>query len=177
MTGSQSPSRRQPDEEQIEADAEFVEFVRSVALDLLGFFRRRVVSAEGAADCVGDVLLTVWLRRADLPPVAEERRAWAFGIAHNVLRNYARAQVRNIALTHRLAAALLTAPPPQALPEADQVLEALSQLKPTDRDLVLLVAWEGFRLDEAAKILGIRSNTARARYSRARIRLAAALRS
>lgn len=174
MTDSQSVSRETREKQQPDS-ADFAEFVRSVASDLLGFFRRRVVSAEGAADCVGEVLLTVWRKRADLPPVTDERRAWVFGIAHHVLRNYSRSQVRSIALTHRLAAALLTEPAPHALPEGDQVLDALSQLKPADRELVLLVAWEGFRVDQAAAILGIRADAARARYSRARTRLATAL--
>jgi len=51
------------------------------------------------------------------------------------------------------------------------VLEGLSHLRPLDRELILLVAWEGFSLGEAATILKISPTATRARYSRARARL------
>jgi RNA polymerase sigma-70 factor (ECF subfamily) len=52
---------------------------------------------------------------------------------------------------------------------------ALQALTSTDRELVLLVAWEGLTIAEAAAALRLRPATARSRLHRARIRAQAAL--
>jgi len=150
---------------------DFAQFVRSVAPDLLSYFRRRVVPADGAADCVAEVLLTLWRKYQDLPQTHSERRALSFGIAHNVLRNHTRSQWRGFALTERLGAQLASLPSEDINSRSGEVLEGLSHLRPLDRELILLVAWEGFSLGEAATILKISPTATRARYSRARARL------
>jgi RNA polymerase sigma-70 factor (ECF subfamily) len=52
---------------------------------------------------------------------------------------------------------------------------ALARLSATDRELLLLVAWEGLSPGEAAAVLGIKPATARVRLLRARRRLTQAL--
>jgi RNA polymerase sigma-70 factor (ECF subfamily) len=150
---------------------DFSDFIRDAAPELLNYFRRRVVPADSAADCLGEVLLTLWRKRDEFPAESEQR-PWAFGIAHNVLRNHLRSQRRGFALSQRLGAVLLSMTDQEMTRQSANVLEALAELKPEDRELVLLVAWEGFNLNQAASILGIQPATARARYSRNRARLA-----
>ncbi|MDA0185825.1 ECF-type sigma factor, partial [Solirubrobacter phytolaccae] len=71
--------------------------------------------------------------------------------------------------------------PPAAPDLADAVglradlVRALGELTDRDRELVLLVAWEGLTLSEAAAALGCRRGTAAVRLHRARRRLHAAL--
>ena len=48
---------------------------------------------------------------------------------------------------------------------------ALNQLKPSEREIVRLVHWDGFTLSEAAQHLRLRLSTTRSRYYRARDRL------
>ena len=57
-----------------------------------------------------------------------------------------------------------------------ELARALAALDARDRELVLLVAWEGLSLAEAAAALGCRSGTAAVRLHRARRRLHTALR-
>ncbi|MFB2556766.1 RNA polymerase sigma factor [Herbiconiux liangxiaofengii] len=151
----------------------FDPFVRQIAPRLLNFFARRVSQLDDAGDCLGETLLVLWRRRKDLPSHEDERAAWAFGVAHGVLLNHRRTALRRMSLTARLREELViwSATTEQINPAAEQLRSALSAIRPGDRDLVLLVAWEGFSLQEAASILGIRPAAARARYSRARARL------
>jgi len=67
-----------------------------------------------------------------------------------------------------------------AMPIADraataEVMSALIQLKPVDRDLILLIAWDELTPSEAGQVLGLRPVTARSRLHRARQRLSALL--
>ncbi len=52
---------------------------------------------------------------------------------------------------------------------------ALSSLSERDRELLLLMAWEGLEPQQAAEVLGVRPNTLAVRFHRARRRLSAAL--
>ncbi|MCS5717758.1 ECF-type sigma factor [Herbiconiux sp. CPCC 205763] len=56
------------------------------------------------------------------------------------------------------------------------VRASVQALPDGQRELVMLIHWEGFTLPEAARIVGIRESTARGRYQRARITLHAHLR-
>jgi len=56
-----------------------------------------------------------------------------------------------------------------------EVMAALAQLKPVDRDLILLVAWDELTPSEAGQVLGLRAVTARSRLHRARQRMSALL--
>ena len=52
---------------------------------------------------------------------------------------------------------------------------ALAGLSERDRELLMLMAWEGLELRQAAEVLGVRPNTLAVRFHRARRRLSAAL--
>ena len=110
-----------------------------------------------------------------MPISLNERRAWAFGIAHRVLANHFRSNARRTALTEKLRGELEARSVSHGAPVPTDLIDALGSLRPADRELILLVAWNGFAVAEAAVILGIRADAARARYSRARKKLRAAL--
>ena len=173
MTNGPQVEKSQPQSAPI---LDFEHFVRSVSADLLGYFTRRIHPPDEAGDCLGDVLLTLWRRIDDLPPQQEEPRAWAFGIANKVLSNHIRSSTRRIALTERLRQELRSRPgPPIDRFVSEGLIEMLKKLQLRDRELILLVAWEGFTVAEAASIIRIRPDAARARYSRLRAKLRRAL--
>lgn len=150
------------------------EFIRSVADELLAYFVRRVTPNEDAADCLSETLLVLWRRRDTLPLLEDERRAWSYGIAHNVLAAHRRSGMRRLALTSRLRDELRVWPiAPQS--NDDAAITALASLSARDQELVTLVVWEGLSIAEAGRVLGIRPEAARARYSRARGKLRAYL--
>ncbi|TFC63078.1 RNA polymerase sigma factor [Cryobacterium sp. TMB1-7] len=151
------------------------EFIRSIADEVLAYFARRVTPHEDAADCLSETLLVLWRRRDTLPQVDAERRAWSFGVAHNVLAAHRRSGARRLALTGRLRDELSVWP---IAPESsdDAAITALASLSARDQELVTLVVWEGLSIAEAGIIIGIRPEAARARYSRARRSLRTRLR-
>lgn len=149
----------------------FESAVEPLMPDLLRYFARRVSPREDAADCLSETLLVLWRRRSRLPQAAEERRAWAFGIARKVLANYQRSGIRRSVAYGYVVRAQLAAPPPTPSPAAEAALAALDLLNETDRELIRLVVWDGFGVGEAGRVLGLKEGTARSRYSRARARL------
>ncbi|HEY6890841.1 MAG TPA: sigma-70 family RNA polymerase sigma factor [Solirubrobacter sp.] len=138
-----------------------------------GYAMRRC-DPETADDVVADVFLVAWRRRAELP---EEALPWLLGIARRVLANHARGQSRRVRLQDRLAAqpAASGAPTPAEDKASARLNAALARLSERDRELLLLMAWEGLELRQAAEVLGVRPNTLAVRFHRARRRLSAAL--
>lgn len=146
--------------------------LRELMPELLRYFGRRVPSAEEAADCLGETMIVLWRRREAVPLEREPARRYAYGVAANVLRESQRGRARQFALAERLVAEYDITRDGVVEADADSDLtRALSSLRPLDRELVLLVAWEGFGVGEAGAVLGLSDQASRARYSRARARL------
>lgn len=143
---------------------------RELLPDILAYCVRRVPNREDAADAAAEVLLVLWRRRGHLPGTHDEARRWAFGIARKTLQNARRGSRRRAALADAIAAQL---PQPASAPTSIDLdlRRALDELRARDRELVLLVAWEGFSVADAGRALGLKPDAARARYSRARIML------
>jgi len=146
--------------------------LRELMPELLRYFGRRVPSAEDAADCLSETMTVLWRRRAAVPLEREPARRYTYGVAANVLRESHRGRARQFALTERLVADYDITRDGVVEGDTDSDLaRALSALRQLDRELVLLVAWEGFGVGEAGAILGLSDQASRARYSRARARL------
>jgi RNA polymerase sigma-70 factor (ECF subfamily) len=145
---------------------------RFVALmpDLFRYFYRRLPGREDAADAAAETLLILWRKHHLLPDDAEDARRYAFGVANRVLLNSRRGARRREALRVHIESSIRTVVSDDSFPDVD-LRNALNELRPLDRELVLLVAWEGFGVAGAGRILGLRPDAARARYSRARARL------
>jgi RNA polymerase sigma factor (sigma-70 family) len=154
---------------------------RSSGTAVLGYALRRSTSRDDALDVVAETFAIAWRRRADLPEDPQEVRPWLFGIARRCLANAARSGRRADRLGARLAEtfAETAVPDPSALhdrrAESRQVLEALGQLSPDDRELVSLIAWEGLTPAQVAAVLGVSPGAVRVRLHRARTRLRALL--
>jgi RNA polymerase sigma-70 factor (ECF subfamily) len=134
---------------------------------VLAYALRRA-TPDDARDVVADTFLIAWRRLDEVP--RDHSRAWLYGVARRVLANQRRAVRRQTSLVHRLPS-LVTGPPAGD----GLILEALAALGDGDRELLLLVAWEGLSITDAALVLGCRTATARMRLHRARRRLAAQL--
>ncbi len=141
--------------------------------DLLRFVERRVLPGDGE-DVVATVFLTAWRRFDDIPADA---RPWLFGVARKAMANRTRGLLRRRALEVRLLAE-----PPDGQPDdttgvvARVDLEsAWRSLRPADREVLALVAFDGLTAEQAATVLGCRRSTFAMRLGRARQRLQAAL--
>lgn len=162
-TGGRSPSS-------------FEQILRALMPDLLAYFGRRVSSAEDAADCLSDTLVVVWQKRSTVAATEEDVRRFAFGVASRVLLAERRGKRRGVDLVRRIAAHYAPSDYVSEPLDADpELARALATLTARDRELVLLVAWEGFGVGEAGEMVGLQPDAARARYSRARAKLRATL--
>ena len=146
--------------------------LRALMPDLLGYFVRRLTDSEDAADALSETLVVLWRKQRSLP-AGEDLRRYAFGVARKVLQTAQRGRLRRREISDALHLELVDA---VVTPPDDVDLQrALAAIPAQDRELVLLVAWEGFGVAEAGAVLGLRADAARARYSRARARLRALL--
>lgn len=141
-----------------------------------------------ADDIVAEVFVVCWRRFDEIPP---DPLPWLLGVARRVLSTQRRGERRRMALRDRLAhtppgaIADMTADPETTSTDigdgapasvADAALAgALAQLSDADRELLLLIAWDGLTPGQAATVLGVKPATARVRLLRARRRLAVAL--
>jgi RNA polymerase sigma-70 factor (ECF subfamily) len=147
---------------------------RDHAGDLLAYFERRVEIREDAADLLGETMLQAW-RRVDAFPTGEvsHQRMWLYRIAANVLANHRRSSRRRVALSDRLRGHLHASRSEEVGDAADgaAVRDAVLRLPVGQRDLVMLVHWDGLTLAEAAELLALNASTARSRYAAARAAL------
>jgi RNA polymerase sigma-70 factor (ECF subfamily) len=156
----------------VETQAQFERLYRAYA-DRVHAYALRRTTPSAADDVVAEVFLVVWRR---LHRVPEEPLPWLLGVARRVLANRRRTESRAAALQERLADGRATTAPVVVSSEVDdRVQRALAGLGERDRELLLLIAWEGLRVNEAAEALGVRSGTLAVRLHRARERLARAL--
>jgi RNA polymerase sigma-70 factor (ECF subfamily) len=128
---------------------------------------------QTADDVCAEVWAIAWRRIDEVP---EDALPWLFEVARRVLANERRRQRRLTALRERLSAArgAGVAEPP-SLPGDPVLRDALRRLKPTDIEVLLLIAWDDLTPARAAAALGVRPGAFAVRLHRARARLAAAL--
>ncbi|MFI9643167.1 RNA polymerase sigma factor [Micromonospora sp. NPDC051925] len=141
--------------------------------DLLRFVQRRIPPSD-AEDVVSTVFLTAWRRFDDLP---EDARPWLFAVARRTMANQTRGWLRRQALDVRLVT-------PDEPAYGDDTVAAAARidldrawrgLRPGDREVLALVAFDGLTAEQAATVLGCRRSTFAMRLGRARERLRAAL--
>jgi RNA polymerase sigma-70 factor (ECF subfamily) len=145
--------------------------------DLRAFARFLSGSRAEADDLVQEAVLRT-LRALDGRPEGLEGmdlRAWCLAVIRNIFHEQLRARKREAA---RLQNALpeQPAPPAQETPgQMRDLARALKELPPLLREAVILVGAQGLSHQEAAEICGVPVGTMKARVSRARKLLAAAL--
>jgi RNA polymerase sigma-70 factor (ECF subfamily) len=130
-----------------------------------------------AEDLIAATFEVAW-RRLELVPAGEEATPWLLGLARNHSRNADRRSRSRRRLIDSLTEpdeVLRTGGVEERVIARDQLLAALTALKETDRELILLVAWDGLDPAQAGHVMGLRPGAARSRLHRARNRLAVLL--
>jgi RNA polymerase sigma factor (sigma-70 family) len=147
-------------------------------LGLLGYFLRRVDCAPDAADLLSETYLIAW-RKIDSIPNDGTARLWLYGVARRVASNHHRHEnvAQGLAETLRAdlsreAAAMFTE---SDMPLGEVIYSSLDRLKPSDREIIELSAWEQLTPIEIAIIVGMKPGTVRVRLHRIRIAIRADL--
>lgn len=151
------------------AEQQFVALYRESYERVLAYLRRRV-DEETARDVAAATFLTAWRRRSE---ALAGGLPWLYVAARLTLGNALRAEERRNRLEARMIDAARVANDSASIPEHRAgVAEALIELSEADRELVLLTAWEGLSVAQAADVLGIGAAAASKRLQRTRLRLA-----
>ena len=132
-------------------------------------YAKRHVGPEDAQDIVAETFATAWGRWRKVPTPA---LPWLIGVAKNHIRNLQRSRRRLDALADRVALLedLVTADPGDGLVR-HEALVRLARLSETHREALLLVAWDGLSIEQAARVVGVRPGAFRVRLHRARQQL------
>ena len=139
---------------------------------IYAYVHRRVLQSLEVPDIVSEVFAIAWRRFGDLPASPQDR-LWLFGVAHNCLLEHHRRSSHRLRLLSHLGAQpnrieqLDSSVDPQHL----RVRAALQELRPFDREVVLLVYWDGLSHGEAASVLGCSVNAVALRIKKAKLHL------
>ncbi|MGC0367087.1 RNA polymerase sigma factor (sigma-70 family) [Rhodococcus sp. 27YEA15] len=137
----------------------------------------RYVDHHTAQEVVSETFLVAWRRLAEVP---EPGLPWLLVVARNTMSNNRRTVRRHDALAANMARiGEMTASMPGAdvaVTDRAEVLEALATLTPTEREALLLSAWDGLNATEAARVAGCSVPAMHVRLFRARRRLHTGLR-
>jgi RNA polymerase sigma-70 factor (ECF subfamily) len=156
------------------AERRFSRLYQEHEREVLRYALRRCTEPEDAADVVAETFLVAWRRLRDVPLEAEAR-LWLYATARRVLANHRRGMGRRSRLADRLREELRRQIPVQAPGGRAGVIEALAEMRDSDRELLMLIGMEGLTPSQAARVLGIGTVAARTRLHRARRRLQARL--
>src|SRR5262245_30352963 len=145
---------------------------------VLAYCMRRTSSSE-AADACSETFLVVWRRLEDIPD-SPHTLPYLYGIAARVLSNQRRTVHRRLRLTDKLRNIGATPPldPAAALVQSDRSREveaAVRSLKPKDREIVMLYAWEELPRSVIAEMMGMTKVAVDQRIHRSYERLARVL--
>ncbi len=140
---------------------------------VLGYAIRRTDDRSAAEEVVSETFLIAW-RRLDAVPT--EALPWLLGVARKVVSNQRRAAGRRAPDGPLIPLdAVADIDPGTAI--ADLVADrqafatAFAALSPADREVLVLVSWDGLSAQEAATVLDCKPATFHLRLHRARRRL------
>jgi RNA polymerase sigma-70 factor, ECF subfamily len=148
----------------VERQARFESLFAATYEPLLAYARRRV--GGEADDVVAEVMLVAWRRLDEIP---DDSVAWLYGVARKVILGSRRGTRRRQAVLGRLFSQ--PAPFAPSAHDSKAVFQALAALSESDREAILLVAWEGLDVRRAAQAMGCSPSAFRVRLHRARGRL------
>jgi RNA polymerase sigma factor (sigma-70 family) len=155
-----------------DADA-FVEMIRRHEAAVGAYLARRV-GRDLAEDLLGEVWTAALSSRGTYDHSFPDAGPWLFGVAHNMLRRH----WRSLPAEEPVADPADRAPGWDPWPlvdsrvDAERVLRAaLALLRPQERELLTLVAWEDLTVADAGRALGLPPGTARRYMHQARTAL------
>ncbi|MEO8477781.1 MAG: sigma-70 family RNA polymerase sigma factor [Actinomycetota bacterium] len=144
-------------------DARFEELYGALFQRVLAYARRRV-GPELAKDIAAETFTVVW---AKLDAVPEEAAPWIFATARNITLAKRRGETRWAPTVLRDVDEVIE----DHAETVAQVLDALALMTEPDRELLMLICWDGLTPNEAAKVLGCSRTALGVRVFRARRRL------
>jgi len=143
---------------------------------MLRFLERR--AGPGVAeDLLAELFRVAFERRSSFDPSRLDATPWLYGIATNLLRRHRRSQERRLRAVARMLAQSSLATDDFTEELADRldavqrlplVVAAVWDLPEPDREVLLLVAFEGLAYNDVAQALGIPEGTVKSRLNRAR---------
>jgi RNA polymerase sigma-70 factor (ECF subfamily) len=147
-------------------DARFAELYPKV----LAFALRRIPDRQSAEDVAAETFAIAW-RRRDEP--LDAPLPWLYGVARRLIANQHRGETRRAKLLGRLSAerSVERRDPSSLVADRDATLRAFAALSEPDREILMLVAWEGVGSRDGAKIIGCTRAAFELRLFRARRRL------
>ncbi|MFI8527274.1 RNA polymerase sigma factor [Promicromonospora sukumoe] len=142
----------------------------------------RRVGAEHAEDVVAETFAVAFRRRHTYDRSRPDARPWLYGIATKEIARWRRSEEARLRAWARSDLGQAEESPADRVAErvsasaaGPELAEALRQLTPGDRDVLLLEAWGDLTQEQIARTLGIRPGTARSRLHRARRQVQASL--
>lgn len=128
-------------------------------------YAARRVGREFADDVAAETFLIAW-RKFDQLPV--DPTAWLFGVAHNVVLRRFAADAREACVQASLAFEWSH----ESCDGHDDVdiWRAWASLTERDREVLALIAWDGLKVREAARVVGLKPAVFSVRLHRARKR-------
>lgn len=162
---------------QTPASVDVEQLYRDYGRRVLGYALRRASSRDDALDVVAETFVIAWRKREHIPEEPDAHLPWLLTTARNCSHRLARDWRR----ADQVVTAVAREIDDPAIPDSAQIQQsretnrelgaALAALHDDDRELVLLVSWDGLSPSAAGAVLGMQPNTARVRLHRARARL------
>lgn len=138
---------------------------------------------DTADDLAAETFLSAFRRRSSFDVTLGTVRPWLYGFATNLVARHRRAESRRYAALAQMGADVVADSDEEQIAERltawqarQRLAQALRQLSEGDRDVLLLIALGGLSYAEVAFALSVPEGTVASRLSRARRKLAAALR-
>jgi RNA polymerase sigma factor (sigma-70 family) len=130
----------------------------------IGAYLARRVGREAAEDLLGEVWVAAYESRGTYDRSFAGARPWLFGVALNRLRRYWRSRPAEDPVPDVTVLAEEWDPWPAVDSRVDTqsvLREALAKLRPDEREVLTLVAWEDLTVADAARVLGMPLGTGR----------------
>jgi RNA polymerase sigma factor (sigma-70 family) len=151
----------------------FMEVIRRHEV-AVGTYLARRAGREAAEDLLGDVWMAAFESRRTYDRSFAGARPWLYGVALNRLRRYWRSRPAEDPVPDMTILANGWDPWPavDARVDTQAVLRAaLARLRPEEREVLTLVAWEDLTVADAGRAIGIPPGTARRYLHEARMAL------
>src|SRR6266545_1624837 len=142
--------------------SDFCSLLEAQIPPLRRYARALLRDASRADDLVQDTLVRA-LAKQHLWQEGTNLRAWLLTLMHNLHVNLVRQSVREGTTVdvEDVSATLIATTDPTASRQLRELETAIAQLRHEEREVILLIALEGIRYDEAASILGVPIGTVR----------------
>jgi RNA polymerase sigma-70 factor, ECF subfamily len=156
-------------------DERFRALVQEHVPTLTAYLRRRLypLGTSELDDVVEETLIVAWRQLDRIPSAAPA--PYLIGIGRNVLRNAQRAARRRTNYEGQVRPSGVMASAEDEVVGDQSVRQALETLRPADREVLTLAAWDGLDVEALASVLHIGVNAAAVRLSRAERRFREAL--